>query len=1048
MNKEQTRPGRSRRRREPQGFYIGTEQVKIAMEQISRFAWAERMVEEMKRECDDFLELEDAFVYDVVLSMRGQTFAYGITGCPSCGSAYPARPEELKPWLSGWEAFPAKKVTCPACRVTVPNERYPDGGSGFEQEGKACYPIGMWNFAIAGEWLGGVRNHEGLVTKLTYLYMLTGEERYARRAIVLLDAFSAIWEGTIGPRDFTPFGSSCEIGRLHLLTSIVFRIKVFLAHDYDWLSRLPEMDEPSLGCRLAGTGEGMSVRDNIERMLDEYLLDEPGGPVYDLRGGRLTLLNNHEADGVRAMLAVGLALDVPSYGEWGIQAVKGFFYNAIGRDGMYFEGSFGYFLFTIGVLLDMALLAQRTAEAKGMGESFQPFNSRRFFRFAVQNPLAMCCQGHLPSYGDWGRDETASTEIRPEVLSAAYRAALHFAYFATDADIRAEARAMLAAWRSQAEPLLGSSGLELFLPHEVGDEPGGPAAAPKSGGVTVAGQGGYIVLRDKHDMTLLTRYGPNLTHAHDDVLSYQWYADGREITADLGYGIYGTNSHFGWASKAIAHPTVVLRQDEQIDRGQIYKPFAGGEAAFIYERDGWAAAECAAPELYEAERYQRLLAAVPLSRGRSYVLDIFDVVAAGDKDLALHAFHEASRLEIAGWEETETAAWTLAGALNRERSGGDLYYDRPGLSFGERLTTGETFNSLQPGEEERLWTAAPNNGYGYIYGIRKLRPDESRDRAENPVVHACWKTADAEAHWHIMLDGEETLYTGTGPNLDGSAVHPFFIIHSGKEAKRFISVSYAGNDVALVSVQKAAVSGLRGGTASVLTLVWSDGTQDLWLYSPDSDVYEWQAEDGMAAVAGRCGCFRLRSPEQEQSRLHPIRAEELRFTPAPGRAPGRAEPCTAYGYGEEEYEAARIDGPKGQLIVRGLRLAAGREPRFIALRGARRAAAMVYPARLEESGPDEHIVHLLDDMIVSTGIVAEAEGDRIATKIPLPFAAPGTGRSAFCGMRVVGACGGQAVIRDVPDLTTLRIEPIHPFQAGEAFDIVDLDDVMFIRLMG
>lgn len=1033
----------------PKGFYIGAEQVEIALEQKSRLAWAERMMEEMRRECDEFLQLEDSFVYEVILSMRGQTFAYGITGCPACGSAYPARPEELALCLSGWESFPAKTVTCPACQTVVPNEKFPDDGSGFQYNGKAYYPIGLWNFAVAGQWLGGVRNHEGMVTKLTYLYMLTGEERYARRAIVLLDAFSAIWAGTMGPRDFTPFGSPFEIGRLHLLTSIVFRVKVFLAHDYDWLSGLPLMNELSTGCRLAGTGDKLTIRGNILRMLEDYLLDEPGGPVYDLRGGKLTLLNNHEADGVRAMLAVGLALDIPSYCRWGVQAVRGFIYNAIGRDGMYFEGSFGYSMFTIGVLLDMALLAQKAASAYGNGaEEFQPFNSRRFFRFAVQNPLAMSCQGHLPSNGDWGRDVYIGTEIQPEVLSVVYRSALHFAYYATDAGIREEARSVLERFRDHVDRMGGTSGIELFLPHPQGEAASSDDARPASG-ITLAGQAGYIVLRDKYDMTLLTRYGPNLTHAHDDVLSYQWFADGRELTADLGYGIYGTNSHLGWASKMIAHPTVVLRQDEQMERGQIYKPFAGGEAKAIYEHGGWAASECEAADLYGAERYQRLLAAVPLSGSRSYVLDIFDVKAEGGKDLSFHAFHEASELDVSGFTAVSCSAWTLAGAASKD-PGESLQYDCPGLSFGERLTTGETFEKLLPGEEERLWTTQPNNGYGYIYDIRRLQPDGGHG-CGGEFVHACWRTADSNVHRHVLLEGEENLYTGMGPNLDGSCVHPFLIIHSERESQRFTSVTYAGDGVFLVSARNAMVQGTNGGTATALRLEWSDGTRDLWLYSVETDVYTWQAAEGKVTVKGRCGCVRLEGAARKTIYVHAVASREVHFTPCSGDEEYFEGQWSAFGFGQEEYEVAWIDWKASRLAVHGLspETSWGRKPRFIGLRGASRSAVTVYPASLDAAlEPGNCIVNLLDEMIVSIGVVAETDEDRIKTGIPLPFAAPGAGKSAFYGMRVIGVSGGEAVIQDVPDLTTLSVRIIRPFQIGEFFDIVDADDVMFIKLIG
>ncbi|WP_027415476.1 hypothetical protein [Aneurinibacillus terranovensis] len=289
------------------GFYFTAENIAMAKHNIEVLPWAKKAFAEYRRIADTFLAAHsDDKIYDCVLGMKDQTFAYGISGCPHCKKPFPTTPDKESLIFS---EIPHKKVTCLHCQQSFPNEKYEDKGNGLVVDGKAYYLIGMWNFYTGGKLLGGVRNHEGLVTVLAYLYMITGEEKYAHKALVILDAFSAVFLHTIGPRDFTEYGSRFEIGRLHLLTSVVNRVKAFLAHDYDWLYHFDILDKPSPGRSKLGR-EG-TMRENIEAMLQDYLLKAPGGPEYDLKNGNITELHNHEADGVRAMLAVGLVLDLP-----------------------------------------------------------------------------------------------------------------------------------------------------------------------------------------------------------------------------------------------------------------------------------------------------------------------------------------------------------------------------------------------------------------------------------------------------------------------------------------------------------------------------------------------------------------------------------------------------------------------------------------------------------------------------------------------------------------------------------------------------------------
>ncbi|GIP38460.1 hypothetical protein J31TS4_17400 [Paenibacillus sp. J31TS4] len=1020
------------------GFYFTEEQIGQAKRNIASLPWAADAWAAMQRRCDEHLTLTEEQVYSCVLGMKDEAFAYGISGCPGCGKPLPLLPTEQRAIMSGIAELPVKRVICPSCGEALPGERFADDGQGFVTEGKAYYPVGMWNFYMAGELLGGVRNHEGLVTQLTYLYMLTGEERYARRALVLLDAFSAIWPGTIGPRDFTPYGSGFEIGRLHLLTSIVYRVKVCLAMDYDWLSGHPDLDAPSEGLRRLG--DSGTMRTCIECMLTDYLLDEPGGPVYDLRGGNLTNLQNHEADGVRAMLAVGLALDVPEYREWGIRVVEAYFYNAIGRDGMYYEGSYGYSLFTATVFLDIALLAMRASTEEQL-EAFHPFACDRFFRLAVENPLAMLCQGHAPSYGDWGRDEVVGTDPDRKLLTEAYRAALYFYQFTPDEGMRERAASGMRPLYPLLEGELGGKGADLFFTHPAHED--GRSAKEENvlpAGATVMGQAGIAILRGRDGAAVLLRYGPNNTHGHDDVLAFTYYAEGREVSADIGYGIYGTNAHYGWASKTVAHNTVVVDCDEKLARQQLVKPFAGGELAFLYDGEDVSAMEAKAPALYGIAAYQRMLGIASAGAG-SYVIDFFHVDGAGKADYAFHAFHEESELALGGSaRQIEADHWTLAGVDALQKP----YFDAPGLSFGERLTTGETFTTLLDGEEERLWTPEPNNGYGYIYALREYA-------AGGEAVRASWRTKSGlTLDWHGLDDGDR-WFTGLCPSLEGERQHPILLRRSAKPVRTFVSaLSTRSGDAPQaivrmtrlpVTVEGAAAEDERRGMgdgAAAVCVELAGGERDLWFYSP--------APLRAAIDTGRSGIWRVDGS-----------AAWLRLAPDGTVA---ATACLASASSVLGAHAARgrdggwlpvteTDAARGTLRVAGT-LSGAPGGLLRVRRGPGHASALYTAASLQADGAGT-VIELTDSFLLSKGIVDALEGDRLASRYPLPlgFAASADGPlTPFAGKLVQGEGGGQATLRGVQDLKTLLVEVRRPFAAGEPFAILDIEPGCEVQWLG
>lgn len=999
------------------GLYFMPEDVAQAKRNIAVYPWARQKFEALKAACDEHLQLPDELVYDAVLDMKDATFAYGISGCPRCGCSFPLDLESQKGMFSGIGDWPKKTVICPECGTVFPNEEFPDDGHGFERDGKAYYMIGMWNFYHGSVLLGGVRNHEGMVTKLTTMYMLTGESKYAQRALLLLDAFSAIFPGSLGPRDFTAFGSGFEIGRLHMLTSIVHRVKIWLAHDYDWLYGLPELDRPSPALRKLGR-EG-TMRENIETMLNDYMLSEPGGPVYDLTNGNLSNLQNHEADGVRAMLAVGLVSGREDYCRWGADSLEAFYYNAIGRDGMYFESSLGYSLFTASVYLDIALLSMRAAQIYKW-EFKHPFADNRFFRFAVENPLDMLCEGHLPSYGDWGADLRTGNAPDVKTCLEVYRSAQFFYRFSPDEIIRMKAAETLRLLYPVVEKELGDRCTELFFLHNGVHGPSlrrpeNPQPA------SVMGQSGVAIVRSPSETALLMRYGRNNTHGHDDVLACVWYSAGREISADIGYGVHGTNAHYGWASKSIAHNTVVVNEDRHMKKNQLYKIFSGGELTLLYSGDVATVMEGDATSLYREDglsMYRRMVGIVETELGGAYTIDFFRVEGAEKSDYAFHAFHADSKLELASVRMSPRKHWTLAGVDAPVKP----YFDEPGKSYGERLTTGETFVPLLPGEEPRLWTPELNNGYGFIYNVTEHIP-------EADIVRAVWRTEnDDRLHWFGLSHAGDRFYTGVCPSLEGQRKHAILVHRSVSPAKQYAAVAC----VQLQGKPEAAVADVAnlspaGRDVTVLAVTLQGGYTDYWLYSTTNQTVRLQLCGQEWVVAGRCAMLRLDSAGRVV-KAECVRAQSMSF--GEYRVLGR----------EDEWIVVdQIDESSGTVWVAGRPPYKGGTPRFVRLRPPNGGPSVVYRVSSMHVSGNRTAVQLTDSLILSKGIVKSIAGEEMETFYPLPLGVAEVGDSPFLGKRIVGQRGGLGIVAGVPELKKLHVRIIRPFAEGEAFDIVDLE---------
>jgi len=657
-------------------------------------------------------------------------------------------------------------------------------------------------------------------------------------------------------------------------------------------------------------------------------------------------------------------------------------------------------------------------------KKFQPFNSNRFFKFAVQNPLKMLCQGRIPCYGDWGKDVSTTMCPDKKIMAQVYRAALYFYNFSSEENIKGEALNRLYELYPMISSELGIKGMDMFFAHPEFTR--NKVFAPVKEN-TIMGQAGVAILRGGNYSTLLMRVGQNNTHCHDDVLAYTYYDRGKEISADFGYGIYGTNAHYGWASKGIAHNTVVVNKDGNMKRNQIYKPFAGGEFSCIYESDHVALVEGKAPQLYGIEAYQRLLGLVTIDDRSSYIVDFFYVKGAKVSDFAYHAFHHESHLAISGGREVPIAAWTLAGVDAVLKP----YYDFPGKSFGERLTTGETFSSLLKHEKGMSWTTRPNNGYGFIYDIHEFLLDRE-------VLCASWNSLSGQnlKLWEIC-DKEDRIFVGKCPDLQGISTHPILVIRSYSPTKQYAGVvqtQYEDGHVQVMGIKKLKAQGRQ---VTALCVELSSGQTDLWAYTPYDQSFIVETPFGEWTLEGRCGWIRI------DNKGHVLSG---------GAVCGSSMKLGEYSLKSRKQKWSDVTGL--DAINRVLYCTNQELGHVKYARVKRRGASMssLYNVEDIEKWDDKLKVILEQDFILSKGIVFSFDSQIIKSLYPLPLAISPIAlkmgcESPFVGKVIKGEKGGYGIIKAVTGFKTIEIECIRPFSEGEKFDIYDIeigDKICFI----
>jgi len=774
--------------------------IRQARDNIAKYASAKELADRVIAAADAWLEWEDHPLRALIPDARvPRAFNVGTAGCPKCGKkiyeragTYPWRLDLKKPL----------KVTCPVCGGTFPDNdfkayydsdlkdkgalegEYSDDGWGWVgPDGNADAGPGerYWFVAYANHWT----LHSHILPALGNLglaYLLTGDVRYAHKAVVILDRISEVYPGM-------DYHSQSRYGQLTdarggrypgKLVNLIWACGnlTSMARTYDAVWETIDADA-ALEAALGKTGE--QIRANIEANLLEEGID--GVLSGEIRGN----FGMHQRALVYAALArqhgktdqwVGSVLDRSS-GSALHSGLNYALYNLVYRDGLPYETSPGYNSGWVGAI-------NTIAEAlKGTQWDIYALPKTRWLYDGI---LDMVTVGKFtPAVGD-SSSVYGSCVAKTSIFQPAYQAYGAPRYLARLATLDAVGDNSFRTYESLFDPPI---------------EETEPAPQPQTSRL-LDGYGMGILNNAKDTISASIYYGFKGGHGHFDRLNFEIFAHGRPMMPDTGYPDF-MNGYvpgiYTWSKNTIAHNTVTVdaRRQPGNQAGTVHLFVDGGFARVI---------DVDAPETYpQCSTYRRCLVMVDVDEDRQYFVDFFTAEGGSQHDYSLHG--PPGECTVVGGEWVKQEKGTLA---------------------GEDVAIAEIYDDPVRGAEgyDGTYYGYTGSGFQHLFDVER--------HADGPwyLQYAHAKDPEARLHLRVLPEpGAEIIlaHAQVSPVKHKELLRYVIARRHGEGVRsRFVGVMEPFREAALI--EKVERMELNNGAATAVTVVRADGQTDVILYNP------------------------------------------------------------------------------------------------------------------------------------------------------------------------------------------------------------------------
>ena len=975
---------------------------------VEKYSSAKALADSLIKIADEWAAWDDAELCALIAPASvPRAFDVSAVGCPKCGNQIME-----KFGLYAWIVDPAKpfKIECPVDGTVFPTndfETYYRSGFTKKVGWDTEYVDDGWGWTDpkTGEryWFVAYANHWTIFGKIKIVvntlgraYVLTGDKRYAHKALVALHRFAEVYPA-MDHANQSRYGSMMKALGRDYRGKIVNHIwetdmASSLAEAYDacW----DAIDGDAELQRFTGKS-GPEIRAFIEANLLEDAIDAYfAGKIrgnFGMHQQTLTLLAIVRQNGDRDHWLDSLMNDAGSNPH--LLGLNYALYNLIYRDGIPSETSVHY----NSIWLERISLYAPLLEKAGL----RPFDNPKLKRM-YDGALAMiCARAHNPNIGDGGVVWGGITRPDVPTYQVGYRkyhdprcGAYLQAYGATGDD-------SFKTFES------------LFYPPV---EPPPPTTAPTTAPTKLPplpsrlldGYGMAFLNNAADSVGIALYYGLKAGHGHFDRLNIELFANGHPMLPDLGYpdamnefvpGI------FTWSKNTISHNTVTV--DAARQSGNVpgtVELFADGSFA--------RAIDVSANGTYpQCQQYRRAMIMVDCGDDRSYFVDVFTVRGGRQHDYSLHG--PPGSFEVVGGQWSAQARGTLAG---EDVEVGQIYDDAklgaPGYTGG--------------------FGAYAGSGFQHLYNVRWHQDGE---------FVATWaheKDPTAKVHVRVLPQPGQQLILANA--RVSPAKYPQVLTYlidrrTGENvASRFVSVieSFRGEPV-ITSVRAVQLSS-ESGTG--LEVQRGDGGRDLILY--DETGSEKNVGDGGVSSDAHVAVVRRDGSGRVVGRYFAGGS----FLAADGQ---RLEGHARRG------AVVSVDPNKLQVRVKPDPADAGPEPfvgRVVRFHNELRKTSHTVTKAARDG--DEIVLTVADDLLVGRARVDAAGADAITTKTAMPLAA------IYRGVMLANAAFEPiTVVKEVQNGTIVPTAPIperkHPAPgedvwlinvgAGDTFELPAVLDV-------